>query len=66
MTVNKHGGGAPCIKDWELADQHKKHIMEKETKVLEATFEVMYLDDDQRVSPMRNRKEQEGERRKEA
>jgi hypothetical protein len=27
-----------CIKDWELADQHKQHTVEKETKDLEATF----------------------------
>jgi len=25
-----------CIKDWELADQHKQHNLESETKILEA------------------------------
>jgi hypothetical protein len=30
-----------CIKDWELADQHKQHTTEKETKDLEAVFEAM-------------------------
>jgi hypothetical protein len=57
-----------CIKDWELADQHKQHTVEKETKKLEATFEDMYLDDEQRVSPGNKRKEHEGggDARKEA
>jgi hypothetical protein len=41
--------------------------VEKETKDLEATFEDMYLDDEQRVSPGNKRKEQEGgDKRKEA
>jgi hypothetical protein len=31
--------------------------VEKETKDLEATFEDMYLDDEQRVSPGNKRKE---------
>jgi hypothetical protein len=57
-----------CIKDWELADQHKQHTVEKETKYLEATFKDMYLDDEHRVSPGNKRKEHEGEgyKRKEA
>jgi hypothetical protein len=46
-----------CIKDWELADQHKQHTVEKETKDLEETFEDMYLDDEQGVSPGNKRKE---------
>jgi hypothetical protein len=49
-----------CIKDWELADQHKQHIVEKETKDLEAVFEAMYLDDEQELSPGSKRKVQEG------
>jgi hypothetical protein len=49
-----------CIKDWELADQHKQHTVEKDTKDLKATFEDMYLDDEQRVSPVSKRNEQEG------
>jgi hypothetical protein len=58
-----------CIKDWELADQHKQYTVEKETKDIEATFKAMYLDDEQRVSPGSKRKEQEGgggDERKEA
>jgi hypothetical protein len=57
-----------CIKDWELVDQHKQHTVDKETKELEATFEDMYLDDEQRVSPRSKRKEHEGggDARKEA
>jgi hypothetical protein len=57
-----------CIKDWELADQHKRHTVEKGTKDLEATFEDIYLDDEQRVSLGIKRKEQEGggDKRKEA
>jgi hypothetical protein len=49
-----------CIKDSELADQHKQHTVEKETKDLEATFEAMYLDDEQQLSPGSKRKDQEG------
>jgi hypothetical protein len=49
-----------CIKDWELADQHKQHTVEKETKDLEAVFEAMYLDDEQELSPGSKRKVQEG------
>jgi hypothetical protein len=49
-----------CIKDWELADQHKQHIVEKKTKDLEAAFEAMYLDDEQQLSPGSKRKDQEG------
>ena len=47
-----------CIKDWELADQHKQHTVEKETKDLEAVFEAMYLDDEQELSPGSKRKVQ--------
>jgi hypothetical protein len=36
-----------CIKDWELANKHKQHTVEKETKELESAFEAMYLDDEQ-------------------
>jgi hypothetical protein len=46
-----------CIKDWGLADQHKQHTVEKETKELESTFEAMYLDDEQQVSLGSKRKE---------
>ena len=46
-----------CIKDWELADQHKQHTAKKETKELESAFEAMYLDDEQQVSPGSKRKE---------
>jgi hypothetical protein len=35
-----------CIKDWELADHHKQHTVDKETKELDATFDAMYLDED--------------------
>ncbi|KAJ1270100.1 hypothetical protein BS78_06G028600 [Paspalum vaginatum] len=49
-----------CIKDWELADQHKQHTVEKETKDLETAFEAMYLDDEREVSLRSKRKEQEG------
>jgi hypothetical protein len=49
-----------CIKDWELADQHKQHTVEKETKDLEAAFEAMYLDDEHKLSPGSKRKDQEG------
>jgi hypothetical protein len=57
-----------CIKDWELANHHKQDIVEKETNDLEATFEAMYLDDEQRVSPGSKRKEQggRGDKRNEA
>lgn len=37
-----------CIKGSELADKHKQHIVDKETKELEATFHVMYFDEDPR------------------
>ncbi|XP_039851477.1 zinc finger BED domain-containing protein RICESLEEPER 2-like [Panicum virgatum] len=49
-----------CIKDWELADLHKQHTVEKETKDLEAAFEAMYLDNEEETSPGTKRKEQEG------
>jgi hypothetical protein len=49
-----------CIKDWELADQHKQHTVEKETKDLEVVFEAMYLDDEHELSPGSKRKVQEG------
>jgi hypothetical protein len=56
-----------CIKDWELADQHKQYTVEKETKYLKEIFEDMYLDDEQQVSQGSKRKEQEGgDNRKEA
>ncbi|WVZ76741.1 hypothetical protein U9M48_024686 [Paspalum notatum var. saurae] len=45
--------------DWELADLHKQHTVEKESKELEAAFEAMYLDDEG-TSPGSKRKEQEG------
>ena len=48
-----------CIKDWELADKHKQHTVEKETEDLEAAFEAMYLDDEDQISPGQKRKEQE-------
>jgi hypothetical protein len=35
-----------CLKDWELADGHLQHNVEKETKELELAFDNMYLDDD--------------------
>jgi hypothetical protein len=34
-----------CIKDWELADLHSQHTMEKDTKELEVVFEAMYLEE---------------------
>ena len=34
-----------CIKDWELADAHLQHIVEEETRELEAEHENLYLDD---------------------
>jgi hypothetical protein len=46
-----------CIKDWELANQHKQHTVEKKTKELESAFEATYLDDEQQVSPGSKRKE---------
>jgi hypothetical protein len=33
-----------CIKDWELADKHMQNTVENDTKELEATYENMYLD----------------------
>jgi hypothetical protein len=48
-----------CIKDWELADLHKQHEVEKDTKELEVAFESLYLDDEQEIVPGINRKEQE-------
>lgn len=33
-----------CIKDWELADKHMQNTIENDTKELEATYENMYLD----------------------
>jgi hypothetical protein len=38
-----------CIKDYELADQHKQYTVEKDTKDLEVDFEAMYLDDEQQL-----------------
>jgi hypothetical protein len=35
-----------CLKDWELADAHLQHNVEKETKELELAFDNMYLDED--------------------
>jgi hypothetical protein len=32
------------IKDWELADKHMQNSVENDTKELEATYENMYLD----------------------
>jgi hypothetical protein len=32
-----------CIKDWELADAHLQHIVEEETRELEAEHENLYL-----------------------
>jgi hypothetical protein len=32
------------IKDWELADLHSQHAVEKYTKELEVVFEAMYLE----------------------
>jgi hypothetical protein len=34
-----------CIKDWELADLHSQHTVEKDTKELEVVFEAMYLEE---------------------
>jgi hypothetical protein len=34
-----------CIKDWELADLHSQHTVEKDTKELEIVFEAMYLEE---------------------
>lgn len=34
-----------CIKDWELADLHMQHNLEKDTKELEAIHESMVLED---------------------
>jgi hypothetical protein len=57
-----------CIKDWELADQQKQHTKEKETKELKSTFDAMYLDDEQQLSPGRKGKKdkahEQGGRRK--
>jgi hypothetical protein len=36
-----------CIKDRELADLHKQHEVENDTKELEVAFESLYLDDEQ-------------------
>jgi hypothetical protein len=33
-----------CIKDWELADKHMQNTIENDMKELEATYENMYLD----------------------
>jgi hypothetical protein len=35
-----------CLKDWELADAHLQHNVEKETRELELAFDNMYLDED--------------------
>jgi hypothetical protein len=35
-----------CLKDWELADTHLQHNVEKEIKELEFAFDNMYLDED--------------------
>ncbi|WVZ96364.1 hypothetical protein U9M48_042015 [Paspalum notatum var. saurae] len=40
-----------CIKDWELANLHKQHTVEKETKELEVAFEAMHLNDAEETSP---------------
>jgi hypothetical protein len=48
-----------CIKDWELADLHKQHEVEKETKELEVAYESLYLDDEQETVSGIKRKEQE-------
>jgi hypothetical protein len=48
-----------CIKDRELADLHKQHKVEKETKELEVAFESLYLDDEQETVSGIKRKEQE-------
>lgn len=31
-----------CIKDWGLVDMHSQHIVEKETKELEATVQTIH------------------------
>jgi hypothetical protein len=33
-----------CIQDWELEDKHMHNTVENDTKELEATYENMYLD----------------------
>ena len=35
-----------CIKDRELVNMHSQHIVEKETKEVEATVQTMYLQKD--------------------
>jgi hypothetical protein len=47
-----------CTKDWELADLHKQHEVEKDTKELEVTFESLYLDDEQKTVAGIKRNEQ--------
>jgi hypothetical protein len=47
-----------CIKDWELADMRSQHTVEKETKEFEATFEAMYLVDED-VNNNRDKEQQE-------
>ena len=48
-----------CIKDQELADLHKQHEVEKDTKELEVTFESLYLDDEQEIVAGITSKEQD-------
>jgi hypothetical protein len=47
-----------CIKDWELADMRNQHTVEKETKEFEATFEAIYLVDED-VNNNRDKEKQE-------
>jgi hypothetical protein len=35
-----------CIKDWELADSHMQHCVDKETKEFEDELENMNLDEE--------------------
>jgi hypothetical protein len=48
-----------CIKNGELADLHKQHEVEKETKELEVAYESLYLYDEQETVSGIKRKEQE-------
>jgi GTP cyclohydrolase II len=45
-------GVVSCLKDWEIADAHLQHNVEKETKELELAFDNMYLDEDATTARM--------------
>lgn len=47
-----------CLKDWELANLHKQHSVEKDTDELQTAFDAMYLDDEQEQGARSKRKEQ--------